>query len=197
MSQPLLATKRITLNYEVNSVTHKARAYVSGSGVFISGTEAIDTRVTPSSMRWSDAADGMAAAIGNILPGTGIVGNAILEDLVSGVWVPVDTHATSIVTSGTVVLASQMTLVLNDSAFKKVRVTVLDAAIPLPYHNVSLPTASAALDTTVGEYGPAHAGTFAPYLWQKSRGNRFLAVGPLVGVTGDFNDKLRRRRGLS
>lgn len=196
MAQPLLATLRITLPYSINTVAHKIRGYASSAAVAGDAT-ILERRSGVYTLPWTNQATQWANILSNGLPASTDFGAPVLEQRVGTVWnvisvAPVPTPTLA----GTFAPASQFTLVLRDLAFFKLKVILLDTNVTPPYHTVSTTGSPGSLNSLVAGY---LSGGLAdnPYDWQKSRGDRFMAVNPFVGVTGDINDKIRRARGLT
>jgi hypothetical protein len=101
-------------------------------------------------------------------------------------------------TTGTTVPASQNTLVLRDLPGNVAKIIALETTVPLPFHVTSPGSIPARLIGFYNEFSEdSGSGTYRPSKWVVSRGDNALQDEPLIGATGDFNDKLRRARGLT
>jgi hypothetical protein len=196
MAQPLVATSRITIPYTVDGQPHKARAYCSQSGVVVGGFIQIDSRITPSAIGWNDATMQWQSRLQQILPNTTVFGAALLEERSGVVWNPLDVLALTGTGTNSTKPASQITTVLRDAAFFKVKAVLLDTNQQPTNHYGSPVTGVTDLDTYLVGYS-ASIIPEDPFYWQKSRGDRFLISSPFVGLTTDFNDRVRRARGLT
>jgi len=196
METPLVASLRIELGYLVNTITHKIRIYVGGTPA---GDATFLNRNDGNPLQsWHDAADELALLVGNLLPPTGVTQSALLQSRAGTLWIPIASYATSVSGSaGTVVLASQNTFVVRDTAFLKARWEVMETGIALPFHYPSGTTDNARLNAVTASFNGTAGRTSMLSAIMKSRGDNFLLASPVAGVTGDFNDKLRRRRGLT
>lgn len=196
MSQPLLATYRITIPYTVSSIAHKFRAYVKSDGSVTAGVPNI-TYVDASIHPWNVAANNLAGYLAPYLNCT--FGAALFEHLVSGVWLPLDSVAvTATPSAGAAQAARQLTVVLRDSAFKKVKLVVMEGVLTTAaFHTTAYSGLDAVLTALLAGYNPATVDAGKPLLWQVSRGDRYFLASPLVASTGTLNRKIRRRRGLA
>lgn len=205
MATPLTASYRMSFQYVVSSYTHVIRHYVRA--VIVGGDYKVVlkdgvTQITP-----QQCADGMGNALDNLFQTANPASAAwTLEHLSGMAWNPVATGGTATESgvSTAPALASQITLVLRDTSFKKVKAVVMESTVKPPYHFNVLGSNTGALhnfssllwafcleyDADTGELNP-------PQKWVVSRGNDYLQDHPFVGVTGDLNDKIRRGRGLT
>lgn len=197
MSQPLLATARILIPYVATGQTHKLAAYVRNLQVDGASWN-INTRETDSNdLDWADAAQGYWLAMSYGLDDAISPPTAELQELTGVTWNTLDTFAcTGGNGSNSTILASQFTLTLRDMAFKKLRVVLLDTINGAMFRY----TTSAGPGGFQTNYAKQWDSTFditnAPYRWQVSRGDRFLAASPFVSIVSVYNDRLRRDRGL-
>jgi len=199
MATPLVASYRIQFPYRSQGRPHSIRTYcriATLEGVH----PLIQVRTGDVGIDWTDAADQFFTRLANVLPAGSTFGTALLQQLVGIVWNPVDsTGAPGSTFSGTAYPATELTAVLRDSTFKKIRVNVLDINAPAPFHSPS----EVGVPTTVGHfldtYNPSASdfdATLDAYNWQVGRSNNFLASNPFAGVTIDLNDRMRRDAGL-
>lgn len=199
MAQPLIASGKIELTYKGSGITHKIEAYVRGL-VFLSGHWYINDRYSDSpTLLWTLAANTLAENVSYLLEAGAALGPALLYQRVGFIFVPVDTF---VITStnhaaGAVYPATQSTMVLRDSALYKVKVIVMDVNAPAPERIITPTGGPAQYDSFISNYLITAPLSTPPYLWQASRGDRFLAASPFLAVTIDLNDKLRRAYSLS
>jgi hypothetical protein len=197
MSQPLLATYRITQPYTVGGLTHRFRMYVKSDGSFTGGVQNVTKRDGTFSI-WTAAASNLMGYIQQATPSPTSPGPSLFEHLVGTLWQPLDTFTIAgPLGSGTFAPASELSVVLRDSAFKQIRVMVLDTNNSALYHSSGYSGGSAGVSNFLAGWNPSTATGADPLFVQVSRGNRYLSTAPLVGVTVAYNRKLRRRRGLT
>lgn len=196
MSQALLASARIVVPYNVGALPHIHHAYARGLAP-VGGSYNINSRALDNNdIVWTAAATQLTNAIASVLPVGSTFGTTLLQQLVDSVWVSIAAVSlTPAVTANAVQYAAQMTMTLQDVAFKKVKVVLLETCQPANQH-ISSPTGGdATLDTFASYYTGTHGNAADPYNWLVGRGNRFLLSSPFVYVTTDLNDKIRRARG--
>lgn len=200
MATPLVPTYRLEFSLTVDGLLHKMRHYVNvdtSTPVKILGRNGISV-ITP-----TEAATGWATVVQTAWKSAAVPAfNWIFQHLVTGVWLPVDSGTvTNTNSSGTSPQqGSQVTLVLRDIAFKKVRVIALETLIPGPFHFTNI-VAAAAFNGPLGDlikgYDTTAATTNPPHDWVVGRSGNYLVTNPLVGATWDLNDKVRRARNLT
>lgn len=197
----LVATHRITVSYADASQVHVIRAYCKPANMSAT-PPTIHHRNGSTTFSWVLAAQHLFSMIANILDNDFSPGGALLEENVVGTdtWTVVDTASltgTGALGSGTLP-ASQYTLVVRDTEFRKIRVVVLDTAKHYTGHSASGLGIDTDTDTVANEYNGANASDDdSPYNWQVSRKNLFVkAVGAVAGGTYDLNDRVKRDRGL-
>ena len=198
MSQPLVATGRLKVQITVNSLIHTLHAYVRNIQTAGSSFN-INSRATDSNdLDWKDAAEGWFESLTYAAPAGITASDITLEQLVSLVWTPLATFTPTVSNeSGTALPAGQITLVLRDKLFKKVKVLFLEGNQGAPQHWNSPTGGNAAMQNFTKQWLSTFTVTHAPYNWQVGRSNQFLAASPFVGYTVALNRKLRRRRGLA
>lgn len=205
METPLTATARIDFVYTINTLPHHLVHYCEWDGS--TSTPTLARNGGGAAIALQDAADSITAAMSQIFSQDDDQNvDFTLQERSGSVWLDrvfgtshMDTDWTNVR-----IPASQMTLVLRDTEFKFLRVVYLESAQPLPYHFSSmgsntgpLHTFSTRLWSTAYAYNsPSESATNA-WDWVKSRGDNFLNSSAFVGITGDFNDKVRRARGLT
>lgn len=197
MSTPLSALGRITWSYSVTGFTHKVRAYCKGI-VASGGSFNIDSRTSPGSIVWSDAAVAFKNAITEMMGTAYAAGQLLLEQRSGSIWTVVAAQGvTSDTRSRTSLLATELTSVFRDTGFHKVKLVVLEGVEAPPAHSDDPNAGSAELDLMHKQFLPTYDDPAAPYLWMVGRSNLFLNTSPFVSYTVTLNRKIRRRRGLA
>lgn len=201
MSQILLANWRATLHYVVDGFPHISNHYCDAlvdTGSLV-GYSLLD-RDGATHIHLEDAAQRWGDLIGSILYSTlSSVGSVLLEQRSGSVWNPVvsSTPVSVSMTGFTYNKASQMTTVLRDTAFKKVKDLAMESVVLVGKHGVAVPSSAFVEHAYLLSFTDGFTGPSDPYRWIKSRGNRYLATVPFVGYTTDLNNKIRRRRGIA
>ena len=199
MSVTIVASGRIVASYAVDGLNHKAHAYVRNAQL-VGSSWMINSRATDSNDKlWSNAAQGFMDALSVILKTANTTwGDASLETYAGGIYtVRATATITPVGANDQLVLASQSTLVLRDTSFNKVKVEVMEAGTPTPFHTTSKTGGNATVDLFVSYFTADHGNTNDPYNWMVGRGNQYLNTSPFVGWTTTYNRKLRRARGLA
>jgi hypothetical protein len=197
MATTLVAAARILIPYTITGLSHKIYHYVRNAQVGGS-TYKINTRTTDANdLNWEDAADGFAATLTAILISSTTFGAASLELRSGSVWNPVSFHTLSAVGGSSFARAAgQLTVTLRDTLFRKVKVVVMESS-QLPVFKTRSPTGGdSELDTFIQQYLSTYTVTNAPYKWMVGRGNTYVNTSPFVSASADYNDKLRRARGV-
>lgn len=205
MATPLTAVNRIDFVYVIDGLTHHNVRYCDWDGSTSSPTLARNGG--GSAITLQDAADAWANALAQVLAvGDAQTASYTLQEYSSGAWLDRVFGTTDIDSDWTNprIPASQITLVLRDTDFKFIRMQVFESAQPMPYHFSALGSNTGPLHTFSSRlwnmcynFDSAGEAGLNCWDWVKSRGNNFLATTAFVGVTGDFNDKVRRARGLT
>jgi len=200
MSTTLAALGRITIAYQVDSTfTHKLRAYVRNPQL-VGSTWMINTRTTDSNdLDWAGAANGLMETLTYLMSLASLFGAALLETRSGSVWQPRATAAFSRTHhgSGTLQPASQFTLTLRDTLFRKVKVVVLDGIYPGLAKSTDPNAGIGASDSFNAQFQSTYTVGGGPYTWLVGRGNTYLAVNPVVSWVAATNRKIRRARGLA
>lgn len=200
MATPLSATGRISIPYTVAGKLHYQRVFVRGITP-VGATYNINSRTLDANdIDWQDAAEALVTAAATYLGGTSVImGEAILEQFSDPVWEPLQYHDVSGISlhAGTYEPAHQVTLVLRDKAFKKVKVVLAEDLVTQLFHFTSEGAAQNLVPDWVKEFTQNNTLTTAPYIWMVGRSDQYLADNPLVGCTGTYNRKFRRARGLT
>lgn len=194
MSTILTASWRISVPYTVTGQNHKVHAYARIATT--TPSFALRHRDLSTNLDWEDCADQFVRYFADgFLSSAATFGTVLLEQLSGGLWLPQATHAVSSTQTGTTVPASQVTCVLRDTAFKKIRLVALDTKYQPPLKWANMPTATV-IDDNLVEWTSDYTDTASPFLWQVGRSNNFLQADPVAGISVDLNDKLRRARGI-
>lgn len=199
MAQDLIATGRIVQPYTVDGQPHRFVAYVrniqfSGGNYFIN-SRTLDDNDTD----WEDAAEGLFQALSYLMSGT-LTSNADagLEEKVDEQWNPLAFYTP--VTSnaaGSYKVATQSTVVLRDTAFKKMKIIQMETTEAAPQHFTQIAGGDTAYDNYIKQWTSGATVPTPPFSWQVSRGNRYINTAPFVGATVALNRKIRRARGLT
>jgi hypothetical protein len=199
MSTPLVSSRRITLTYVVLGLSHKHRHYAvnADSG----GIRQVLHRDGTTVISWTDAAQALWDAIRQVLDNTVPAATALLEDRSGTLWLPTASATLSNAgqVSGVVNIASQITTVLRDTTFKKIRSIVLEHDEGYVGHSATGHTISSAVTSMVSALdGTVVSPAETPFNWIVGRSeNYILSSGAVAGVTLDSNDRIRRSRGVA
>lgn len=199
MSQPLLATNRITLSYTVIGFAHKMHAYCIRGFDTPAGVPQVTFRDGVTGLEWEDAAQGLWNAIRPMLEIPTAAATATFDELISLAWVPLAAAALTGAgqSSGSAKVASQATWVVRDTAFKFMRFIILEHTEGYVGHSPTGLTLGPTPANTTNDLNGVETLAGEPFNWQVSRGRRYiLASGAIAGLTYDLNDKLKRGRGL-
>lgn len=198
MAQPLLATNRVTFTFTVSGLNHVQRFYCERAAPLL-GVEQLADRdgiVTRDAQSCFDSGwQGIARVLG-VLTTTA---TAILEEYSAPLWNPVAAFTVSAAGDQAAdTPASQLTVVVRDTAFKKIRMTTMEPGLGYAGHSNTGYGFNVSADQYIDSITGADTDTFGIYRWAKSRGDRFImASGMIAGATLDFNDKLKRSRNLA
>lgn len=196
MAQTNSATWRIAIPYNVWNLDHVARFFVKSTGEVSSGEIQLIKR-DGSPQGWKECLARLLLAFkATNNPDHATMGTPRLEEKVGNQWVVVDSD-TGVAFTNTVASQqmSQVTLAYYDNEYHPVHFVVVECSVVLPFHSkTAFPNtgwnAWAAAFTSGGDGND-------PFQWCVSRSVNYLAAAGLVGVTGTFNRKLRRRRGFA
>lgn len=201
MSTPLTANYRISIAYVVRTIPHVWRGYCK-RGADLSGIPSVIVRDGSTTIEWSHAAQGAWNVIRQILENETPAPNATLEHRLTGtqVWETIDTAALESTGADTqdTSLASQLTVVLRDTANKKIRFVVLEHSRGYVGHAANHDGFGDPVKSLVKNLdGFVTDDNTIPFGWQVSRANNYIkATGACAGITLDLNDKVKRGRGL-
>lgn len=199
MSTPLTATAKLTFSYSVSGFIHKLNAYMAYNDI-LGQHQMVDRDglttvlwVTGAQYLWDimrglfSAASVPAPASVSLFSRSGILWNLIDVATLTGVGNGI----------GAMVPAQQITWVLRDTGFKKMRYLYLETTLGYVYHSPTGVGQTAEEQNSCDMLTGVDASAAAPFRWLKSRGDRFLAAsGQIAGLTHDLNDKLKRARGF-
>jgi len=200
MATTLVATGRIIIPYQVDSVfTHRIYAYVRNPQL-VGAVYNVNSRTTDANdTQWDWAASGLAETISYMLPIGSTFGTMILQLRSGSVWTPVAsfTFAGTNHAAGTLWPASQFTLSLRDTLFRRVKVVLLDANYGSLAKSTDPTAGPAQADNFMAQFTSAGAVGSKPYAWMVGRGNTYLAASPIISWVSATNRKMRRARGLA
>ena len=197
MSEPTIGVGRITVPYTVSSLEHEARMYVDNP---TAAGAAYNIGLHPSiggTQDWINAAQGFAEALSSALPTGTTAGSALLEEYSATGWIPLATTTVTLPNlAGSPNLAGQITLTLRAIDFTRPKVVVMEPNQVLPFH-FDTPTGGAGgLDGFVDPFLGTSVVTSRPWFYQTTMHGIFMLVNDFVSVSGTYNKKLRRARGL-
>jgi hypothetical protein len=197
MATPLTATHRMDVSYFVSGELHHRHEYCKKGTTLFAGHPSVVLNDGTTEIDWRDAAQRLTDKIGNwsLMDAHPTVA---LEERSGSVWNPVDFYtSTTLAETGTLAPASQLTVVLRDTSFEKLRVTLMEGRTGYVGHSPSGLGINTEIDNVVAAWTTPGSDDFNPFNWAKSRGDRYLlSSGTCAGATLDLNDKLKRRRGL-
>lgn len=200
MSQPLVATGRIVFLYTVQGIQHHSIAYVRGLTQVGSVWQHNSRTLDANDQIWTDSVNGFFEGMSYLYSAAWSADVALLQNYASGVWNPLATatfSGTNHSTGSGWASGLQSTLTLRDSAFKKMRVIAMEGNFPGAYKSTSTNYFGDARDNFIKQWTSSYTVTYAPYIWQVSRGNRYTAAVSLVSYVQAYNRKIRRRRGIA
>lgn len=193
---PLTATHRLQMQYVITGFTHTIHAYCE-RGADILGAKQLVDRDGILPLPFQDVAQEWWADVSLNL-GEDVPPPVVLLQERSGLlWLPIDSFTpTGTGGSDPSTLANQLTVVVRDTDFRKIRITVLETINGYVGHSPSGRGIDANIDAFCDAIDGVDTDIHAIYRWQKSRGDNFiLATGAIAGATLDLNDKLKRGRG--
>lgn len=196
MATTLTATHRITLTYVCTGFTHLWRGFCK-VGSTVLGVRQLVCRDGITEISWKDGIEYWGSKVPEFADCDATM-SALLEVRSGTLWNPLDADAFTVgLFGGTFAPASQYTAVVRDTAFKKIRVVLMEGFNGYVGHAASGYGINAGLDDMSDVLNGNDADPLTNYQWQKSRGDNYiLASGAIAGVTLDLNDKLKRARGL-
>lgn len=198
MSEPTIGVGRITIPYTASGLDHVCRMFVDnptlGGGTWSIGINP----VLGGTGDWADAAQGFAEAISSGLA-TGVTpGTALLEEYSATGWLPRDTTTVTFPNlAGSVALASQITLTLRALDFTRPKIVLMEANQAPPFKYNTPTGGPGGLDGMIDPFLGSSSVALRPWFFMTTMHGIFLLEEDFVSVTGTFNRKLRRARGLA
>lgn len=189
---------RIVVPYTVDGLTHKVRFYARNpqavGGSFNVNSRALDNN----DIVWTAALARVTLAMSNIMPSGAVWGSAFLEKFDGSVWNALAfSTPTDAMTGSGYQKATQLTMVLRDTAGKKLKVVWLEMTKVAPVHFTSPTGGDVDMDALIAPFVAGGGNASDPYNWQVSHRNLYVNTSPFVGMTITLNRKVRRRRGLT
>jgi hypothetical protein len=196
MATPLTATYRLHIPYISQGRAHVQHQYVRIAT--LTPTITLRARDGVTETLWTDVVDGIVPGIAETLPAGSSFGAVTLENLAGVVWNPIASYtAAAPVVAGTAFPATQLTVVMRTTTFKKIRLQVMDLKYAAPGHWIDRTLAPGGVVGYLSRYdGLVASGTDA-WFYAVGRDNSYLQTSPFAGITIDLNDKLRRAAGLT
>lgn len=179
-------------------LNHVAHAYCRNPQVGGDSYQINSRLLDENDLNWEDAAQGFADLLSFFLDDTAQLGDAVLEKFDGSVWNTLDVETvTNSLGAGATYPASQDTIVLRDTALKKLKIVILEGNTQPLYHTKSFTTFDSGYGAAHDRIDPetANGGDFA--VWAVSHRGLYLNTAPFVGFTVATNRKVRRRRGLA
>jgi hypothetical protein len=200
MSVPLTATARIEFKYVIAGMTHRLNTYMAYNDVI--GQHQMVDRDGITTVLWTVGAQKLWDAIRTAYVAASLTAPAQISlfQRAGTLWNLIDVATLTGIGSGsgTQTLASQFTLVVRDTAFKKMRFVLLELSQGYAGHDPLGMGISGIGNTITQCINGVNGNANDAYRWMKSRGDRFIAAtGAIAGGTLDMNDKLKRARGLA
>jgi len=197
MSVPLLATFRMRFSYIVMGLTHTMNIFCAAS--VTGGVYSINANAG-GAIGVQDAADAVGGKMAPLFLDADLTSFTYqLQERSGGTYITrqTGTPAGTPAATGTTRQASQCTFVLRDISNHFGKVILLETILPAPYHIISRADIDEPLKAFYDLFSVT-SGTVAnrPAYWAVTRGDNAYMSEPLVGMTGDLNDKVRRARGL-
>jgi len=189
---PYSTTHQIDIVYSFSGFTHRYQIPVNAELV---GTVYNLHRETMSDYLWTDAVDDFVALFKALFASTANIGFAVLQEYVAGSFVPVESYTVGVngTHAGSNTVASQVTTVFRDTAFKFARSIALES-VYVPPLKVAYPSTDASLDAFIGDLLPSASSANPLWEWVRSRGDRPYSTATFITLT--FNRRLRRARGV-
>lgn len=200
MTTTLVAAGRLKIAYTPGAgFTHLMHCYIRNvqlvGAVYVANSRATDANDSPV----SDIVTAFIETFSYLWPLGTTVADTLLELRTGSVWNPAASYTFTGTNHaiGALWPASQLTVVLRDTMFRKVKVEILDTNQNALQHDATLTGGSAQMDSLLQQCSSGATLPGAPYSCLVGRGNTFLNTNPLVSWTIAHNRKLRRARGLA
>jgi hypothetical protein len=183
--------------YTIDGVDHRMHEF-TGNATIGGATYSLPNR-GGGTLNWEDAANHYASVVSYLLATATTPGTAELQELVSGSWLTRSTHAVTFPNSASsYVKASQVTMVMKDTANNLMKTVILEGAPDVPRHwNSYAALPAGPFQNFAKDFTENFVVSSAPYNWLKSGQGLFARVSPVVGLTTTFNRRMRRKRGLA
>jgi len=196
---PLIPSFRLTFPYIVDGFAHAFHYYllaspsvdasgyntVSRSGFANTGVSTLPARVWTYISPYWKAADTT-------------FGNAHLDRLTFGAWVPVWTEANAITPAGSAAreFAAGLTVFMKSTDNLKMPIVFYELPMGIPNKFISYASLDAVTKGIVDDYAnhSGTAGVLSPYAWRVSRNATY--TDRWLSVVTDTNEKLRRKRNI-
>lgn len=197
MSTPLSATHRLVFNYRVGSLDHVAHHYC---GLVASGDPSgydVQRRPPFVTLGVSDAVDRLWTLLAPLYNAANTAfGQVELQELSGTAWLPLGFYQTAVTASSAVAYwpCSQLTMVLRDLAFHKIKAVWLESILTPP-SKTNVVTGFGTLFQALAEgYTTPGASNDNPFMWVRGRSD--LNINTFVSMVGALNNRLRRERSL-
>lgn len=197
--QALLPTFRLSFPYTVNSMAHVFHLYLrTAASADPSGYNTVP-RPGSGAVGVSTVTSVVWTAIKTNYKSTETTfGNAHLDQLVSGSWVPIwyETNAVTPTAGGTAAPASLMTLSGYTTSHEKFKLTLMELYLTIPYRWTSRASAPSSLQSILDQFFNANstATDTSPWAWVVDRDNTYLST--WISVVGALSKHWRRKRNL-
>jgi len=198
MSEPTIGIGRIDIPYVVSGIEHHCRMFVDNPTA-AGATYNIGLHPSIGGVAdWEGAAQGMADALSSALATGTTPGVALLEEYTATGWIPKATVAVTFPNlAGSASLAGQITLTLRALDFTRPKIVLMEPNQVLPFH-FNTPTGGAGgLDGMIDPFLGTSSVSGRPWAFMTTMHGIFLLVDDFISVSGTYNRKLRRARGLA
>jgi hypothetical protein len=200
MPQPLLATSKLSFNYNIKGFAHKLDCYMAYNDVL--GQHQMVDRDGITTVLWSLGAQYLWDKFRAVLLSTDVPSPATVTLLkrVGAIYNVIDVATLTGAGSGggATQYGNQSTWVVRDTAFKFIRFIQLENIGAYVGHYLGGLGAGTGFNAISAMLSGSDTDPSAPFRWLKSRGDRFVAAsGTVIAMTFDTNRKIRRARGLA
>lgn len=198
MSEPTIGIGRITIPYTVSGLEHVCRMFVENPTA--AGAD-YNIGLHPSIggvADWETAAQSFADALSYSLA-TGVTpGTAVLDEYTATGWIPKATVAVTFPNlSGNSALAGQITLTLRAMDFTRPKIVLMEPNQALPFKYNTPTGGPGGLDGLIDPFLGSSSVSGRPWAFMTTMHGFFMLVDDFISVTGTYNRKLRRARGLA
>jgi hypothetical protein len=200
MSTPLTATAKISFSYRVMGLVHRLDTYMAYNDVL--GQHQMVDRDGVTTVLWTLGAQYLWDKMRVLFHPTNVPSPAAISlfQRSGSFWNLIDVaNLTGVGSGGDITGAGwQLTWVLRDTAFKKLRFIMLETLFASLDHTPTGESGQGNIEACTDMLDGEDVNASAPYRWMKSRGDRFLAAtGVVAGLTSTTNQRIRRARGLT